>query len=295
MANVPTELLRTLVAVVDLRSFTKAAQSFGITQPAVSAQIKRLQAMLGVELLDKSAPGVSLTPAGDLVVNYARRLLAINDQIVDVATPRVGGKVLRIGCPSDSSFAHVVVALARVRAERPELRFVTRSAPFDALLRDLHQGDIDIVISASNAALTLESTYCWTDKMCWLRGATSTLDPERPVPLVAFREECLFTRLALSALREAGLTAELVLVSSSVASLGAAIAAGLGFMALPRGRAVIPGTVIWDGAPLPKLPDVFCAVHVRDGADADDRQRVAEAIVRVLRPAAAPALEVAAV
>ncbi len=80
MTNIPTELLRTLIAVVDLRSFTKAAQSLGVTQPAVSAQIKRLQSLLGADLLDKSAPGVSLTSAGELVVNYARRLLAINDR-----------------------------------------------------------------------------------------------------------------------------------------------------------------------------------------------------------------------
>ena len=64
MQNIPTDLLRTLVAVVNLRSFTKAAQSLGVTQPAVSAQIKRLQFLLGYDLLDKSAPGVSLTPRG---------------------------------------------------------------------------------------------------------------------------------------------------------------------------------------------------------------------------------------
>ena len=92
MTNIPTELLRTLVAVVDLRSFTKAAQSLGVTQPAVSAQIKRLQGLLGADLLDKSAPGVSLTSAGELVVNYARRLLSINDQILDLAGAAAGGE-----------------------------------------------------------------------------------------------------------------------------------------------------------------------------------------------------------
>ena len=61
MTNIPTDLLRTLIAVVDLRSFTSAAQSLGVTQPAVSAQIKRLQSLLGADLLDKSAPGVTLT------------------------------------------------------------------------------------------------------------------------------------------------------------------------------------------------------------------------------------------
>ena len=80
MINIPTELLRTLVAVVELRSFTRAAHALGVTQPAVSAQIKRLQTLLGGELLDKSAPGVTLTPKGVVVVDHARRLLAINDQ-----------------------------------------------------------------------------------------------------------------------------------------------------------------------------------------------------------------------
>ena len=79
MTNIPTELLRTLIAVVDLRSFTKAAQALGVTQPAVSAQIKRLQVLLGGDLFDKSAPGVTLTEKGEVVVNYARRLLSIND------------------------------------------------------------------------------------------------------------------------------------------------------------------------------------------------------------------------
>ena len=72
MLNIPTDLLRTLVAVVDLRSFTKAAQSLGVTQPAVSAQIKRLQSLLGYELLDKSAPGRQPHAAG----RYRRRARA---------------------------------------------------------------------------------------------------------------------------------------------------------------------------------------------------------------------------
>ena len=71
MLNIPTDVLRTLLAVVDMRSFTKAAQSLGVTQPAVSAQIKRLQFLLGFDVLDKSAPGVSLTPRGEIVVYRA--------------------------------------------------------------------------------------------------------------------------------------------------------------------------------------------------------------------------------
>ena len=102
MTNIPTDLLRTLVAVVDFRSYTKAAASLGVTQPAVSAQIKRLQYLLGGELFDRSTQGVSLTPQGDMVVSYARRLLSINDQIVHIgdAGPQPE-RVIQIGTPSD--------------------------------------------------------------------------------------------------------------------------------------------------------------------------------------------------
>ena len=73
MTNIPTDLLRTFVSVVELRSYTRAAKAQGMTQPAVSAQIRRLQRLLGAELLDKTAPGVCLTPMGEHVINSARR------------------------------------------------------------------------------------------------------------------------------------------------------------------------------------------------------------------------------
>jgi DNA-binding transcriptional LysR family regulator len=103
MTNIPTDLLRTLIAVVDLRSFTKAAQSLGVTQPAVSAQIRRLQSILGADVFDRTASGVSLTPQGEAVIGYARRMLAINDQMLNIAEPKPDVRRIRIGLPGDLS------------------------------------------------------------------------------------------------------------------------------------------------------------------------------------------------
>src|SRR3954454_10962336 len=156
MTNIPTDLLRTLVAVVDLRSFTKAAQSLGITQPAVSAQIKRLQGLLGSDLLDKSAPGVSLTSAGELVVNYARRLLSINDQILDIAGPRPAGRTIRIGATGDFTSSAIALGVTCSRVQRPDLRFEVYNANIDVLLRDLREGDADLGIWVSSTGPTLD-------------------------------------------------------------------------------------------------------------------------------------------
>src|SRR6266508_991665 len=147
MTNIPTDLLRTLVAVVDLRSFTKAAHSLGVTQPAVSAQIKRLQQLLGADLLDKTAPGVSLTPTGELVVNYTRRLLSINDQVLHATGPSPQTRVVRIGVPTDM----MGPALTRCLVEfRPAgLRFEVDGGATEAMIQDLRQGDVDLVIARS--------------------------------------------------------------------------------------------------------------------------------------------------
>ena len=285
MTNIPTELLRTLIAVVDLRSFTKAAQSLGVTQPAVSAQIKRLQSLLGTDLLDKSAPGVSLTSAGDLVVNYARRLLSINDQILDLAAPRSVAKTIRIGATGDFAAAGISLGLTSFRVQRPDLRFAIYNASIDALLKDMREGAVDLAVWVSAAGPAMSALHCWTEDLVWVHSPSTKLDPDQPVPLVSYGEECLFTRSAMTVLSQANRACELMYVGSSIAGLAAAVAAGFGVTVLPRSRADIPGIAIWEQAPLPKLPDIFCGIFVRDGVEAEDREQVADAIATALRPA----------
>lgn len=285
MTNIPTELLRTLIAVVDLRSFTKAAQSLGVTQPAVSAQIKRLQGLLGVDLLDKSAPGVSLTSAGELVVNYARRLLSINDQILDVAGPRPAAKTMRIGASGDFTAAGIALGLSASHARRRDLRFEVYDANLDVLLRDLRDGASDLAVWVSATGPALETQHYWTEPLVWVHSAATRVEPDRPVPLVSYGEECLFTRSAMHALIQANRDCELAFIGSSLLGLAAAIAAGFGVMALPRSRAVLPGIAIWEGAPLPRLPDIFCGIYARPGVEMEEREQVAQSIAAALNPA----------
>jgi len=290
MTNIPTELLRTLVAVVDLRSFTRAAQSLGVTQPAVSAQIKRLQGLLGADLLDKSAPGVSLTSSGELVVNYARRLLSINDQILDLAGPRLATRKICIGATGDFTASGIALGLTCVRARRPDLRFEIYSANIDVLLKDLREGAADLGVWVSSTGPALDTRFYWTEPVVWVRAASTVIDPAAPVPLVSYGEECLFTRNAMTALSEAGRECELAFVGSSLLGLAGAVAAGFGVMALPRTRADIPGITVWEDAPLPKLPDIFCGIYVRAGVDVEERDQIAETIAAALRPESTPRL-----
>jgi DNA-binding transcriptional LysR family regulator len=286
MTNIPTDLLRTLVSVVELRSFTKAAQSMGVTQPAVSAQIKRLQFLLGSELLDKSAPGVSLTPTGELVVNYARRLLSINDQILNLASPRLSVQTVRIGLSGDCFEQRLANAFAQLKKHRPDIRFDMQSGRGSALMHDLHAGEIELLVALSLTDPTPETYACWSEELAWMRSDATKIDPERPVPLVAFSDQGVVYRAAVAALNETGQRHELVFTSSNFHDLATVISAGIGVMALPRNR-FVTGIYPWADSPFPKLPAVYRGVYLREGGDRAMLEQLAGVIAAALRPAAA--------
>ena len=114
ITNIPTDLLRTFVAICELGSFTKAAHLFELTQPAVSAHMRRLESLIGADLIEKSLAGVSLTECGAEVLRYARRMLAINDQIVSGGGLQSQAQVVRLGIPN----LYAPTVLARILEER---------------------------------------------------------------------------------------------------------------------------------------------------------------------------------
>lgn len=282
MTNIPTDLLRTFVAVVDMRSFTKAANSLGVTQPAVSAQIKRLQFLLGDDIFDRSSQGVSLTPHGEIVLNYARRLLSINDQIVHLngagPTPDLA---IRVGTSSDYVASILPATLASFRERWPDVRFSVRTDYFDPLARQLRGGEIDLLIALSMTP-PHDARHCIARDVVWVRGKTTRLYPEAPVPLVSYGTPCIYHRLVVRALKAAGLDWEDVFIGPSLNSLKGAVAAGLGVMAINRRRAEEAGILIWEDAPLPKLPDLYSGIYVREGGARAIYEQLADEIAMVV-------------
>jgi len=282
VTNIPTELLRALIAVVDQRSFTKAAAALGITQPAVSAQIKRLNFLLGCDVLDRSTHGIKLTPQGERVTAYARRLLSINDQIV-----HIGGEgprpelVIRVGTPSDFIASMLPAALARFRERWPDVRFIVRTGFFEPLARELRSGNLDLLVGLS-LDQPRDARHHWPLETVWVRGHTTELNSNRPVPLVSFGEGCMYHWLAVQMLKQAGLDWEAVYTGSSMMSLASAIVAGLGVMPIIRRRANEFGMLVWEDAPLPKLPDLHSGIYVREGGPHAAYDQLADEIAETL-------------
>ncbi|MDO8877263.1 MAG: LysR family transcriptional regulator [Pseudolabrys sp.] len=282
MTNIPTDLLRTFVAVVDMRSFTKAANSLGVTQPAVSAQIKRLQFLLGDDIFDRSSQGVSLTSHGEIVLNYARRLLSINDQIVHLGGAGPAPElVIRVGTSSDYVASILPATLASFRERWPDVRFLVRTDYFEPLARQLRAGEIDLLIALSMTP-PHDARHCIARDVVWVRGQTTRFNADGRVPLVSYGPPCVYHRLVVRTLKAAGTDWEDVFIGPSLNSLKGAVAAGLGVMAINRRRAEEDGILIWADAPLPKLPDLYSGIYVREGGARAIYEQLADEIAVVV-------------
>jgi DNA-binding transcriptional LysR family regulator len=289
--NIPSELLRTLTTVVDLRSFTKAAQTLGVTQPAVSAQIKRLQLLLGIEVFDKSAPGVTLTDKGELVVNYARRILAMNDHILGLVAPKIPAPILRVGIPGDFAGPVLPRVLAQFQTRASELRFRLRGDSSENLLSDLRQGELDLVIALTAAGPALAARHFWREEVVWVRGRDALVESTGPLRVVTMREGGLMHRLTTTILNREARDYDIVFTAFASVGLIAAVSAGLGVALLPR-REVSPEIVICDEPFLPRVSDVYCGLYLRDGIDCERLEELADTLAGALAPslgrAAAP-------
>jgi DNA-binding transcriptional LysR family regulator len=282
MTNVPTDLLRTLITVVDLGSYTRAAATLGVTQPAVSAQIKRLQVLLGVELFERATQGVKLSAPGEAVVSRARRLLSLNDEIVGCANGGLRSELaIRIGTPSDFVASVVPETLARFRTRRPDVRFIVRSEFSDALVRQFNAGELDLLVHHTTTPPP-DARHSEEQEVVWIRGRSFRLDLNKPVPIVSYGDPSIYHKLAVKTLRAAGLEYEHVFESPSMHSLSNAVAAGLGVMLFTRRRAHAVGLGIWEDAPFPKPGPLYSGIFVRESGARDIYEQLADELAAVL-------------
>jgi DNA-binding transcriptional LysR family regulator len=217
-----------------------------------------------------------------LVASYARRQLSINDQIVHIrdAGPRPE-LVIRVGTPSEYITSLLPGVFAEFRERRRDVRFVVRNDTYDPLVRQLRSGDIDIMLGLSIMPPD-DARHSRAEEVVWVRGSSLRMDPDRPVPLVCYSEHCAYHRVAVQVLQSAGLNWEDVLTSPGVSSLTLAVKAGLGVMAVTRRRAERLGLTVWEDAPLPKLPDLYSGIYVREGGARAVYEELADAIAAVL-------------
>jgi DNA-binding transcriptional LysR family regulator len=292
MINVPTDLLRTFIAVADLRSFTRAAENLGLTQPAVSAQIRRLQMLLGGELLDKSAPGVTLTAKGEIVVSYARRLLSLNDQMLDVTGRSRSVAELRIGLAVDYFEDVVLGTLADFGARHPDVRMQIFAEKSDTLLHDVRRGEYDLVVAAGEAGQVAADERSWLESTAWGAASPEVAERRGPIPLLVLGVSSLSRRLSVAALENAGCAYRITYVGASVAGLLHAAAAGFGVACWTKRRLVAAGLHVFDRTRrIPTVADIYGGVYLREGMEGSELSELADRIAAAVSATAEGRIE----
>ena len=150
MADLKLKDLRYLVAVADTRHFGRAAERSFVSQPTLSAQLKKLEEYLGVQLIERAPKRVQLTAAGEEVVERARRILEASDEIVDLArghSDPLAGRLRLALLPTIGPYLLPNVA-ASLRKQLPRLELMLYEYQTDPMLEKLHSGEIDVGIQA---------------------------------------------------------------------------------------------------------------------------------------------------
>lgn len=142
--------LRYLVAVADQRHFGRAAAQCFVSQPTLSAQLKKLEEHLGVQLIERAPNNVSLTEAGEQIVARARRILEATDEVVTLARSRrdpLAGRLRVALLPTIGPYLLPHVAPA-IRKGLPRLELRLYEYQTGPMLEKLHAGELDVGILA---------------------------------------------------------------------------------------------------------------------------------------------------
>jgi LysR family hydrogen peroxide-inducible transcriptional activator len=142
--------LRYLVAVADLRHFGRAAARCFVSQPTLSAQLKKLEQSLGVQLIERAPNNVSLTATGEEIVARARRIIEASDEVVTLARSQrdpLAGRLRVALLPTIGPYLLPRVA-PLIRKTLPRLQLRLYEYTTAAMLERLHAGDLDVGILA---------------------------------------------------------------------------------------------------------------------------------------------------
>jgi DNA-binding transcriptional LysR family regulator len=224
MIDLDPSCLRAFLAVADEGGFTRAAHALNRTQSAVSMQIRRLEEMLGTQLI-ADRKKATLTSAGERVLEHARRIVALNDEVLGRAKGAdIAGRV-RIGTPDDYIAFFLPPVLRRLSITHPQVEIEVRSGLSADLIQQVDKGQIDFALVTRLPGLDGGVTIR-REPLVWV-GADESVALKRPLPLALFSIGCPFRDAALAALRKSDMPWRIAYESMSTASLLAAVAEGL--------------------------------------------------------------------
>ncbi|ADD42914.1 LysR family transcriptional regulator [Stackebrandtia nassauensis] len=263
--DLETALLRSFVTAVRAGSISRAATALGHTQPALSQQLRKLESTVGASLLHRATTGVTPTRAGEELLPYAERILALSAQALAKTGTALTGHC-GVGLLEDLADSRLPQALADLARLHPGARLEVLSLS-DAEMREAFDtGRVQLVL---NEVPALPSPPRWTVKLplVWAVGHGVDVDAD-PLPVVLFSGTCAWRTSVLETLQRTDRRWEVAFESNSLVSVLAALRSGLGVTAhMPAN--LEPAMACHDTERLPALPDVELGLARRPRTEGD--------------------------
>jgi DNA-binding transcriptional LysR family regulator len=274
-------LLRTFVAIVDTGGLTSAGRKVGRTQPAITHQIRRLEDLIGRTLFDDNRRKLSLTHDGEVLLEFARAMLRLNDEARDrFSAPDIAGHVT-LGTPDLYASYTLPEVLENFSRSHPNVEIELRCTRSIHLHAALERDEIDIALMTNQPEFR-RGQLIRREPLVWVAGVGSSPELRKPLPLAVLPQGSVYRHLALEALGSAGQQWSIRSVCDSIAGLQAAVFAGLAVSVFPR-CAIVPNVRCLDEADgLPKLPPVELVMHRKSQGISDAAEQLAQYIAREL-------------
>jgi len=253
------ELLQAFVAVADQRSFTRAAAALNRTQSAVSMQIKRLEDRLGVELFHRTKANVDLSPSGEGLLGYARRILSLNDEAVAHLRERKVEGVVRLGVMDDYGASVVPPLLGSFLAGYPLIQVEMETGLTFSMPARL--GDTYDLVIAMHPVGRGDGEFLCREQAVWAASAQHRVEGQDPLPVALYPQGCLFRRWAMEALDAAKRRWRLAFVSHSLAAADAIAAQGLAVTVVKSGTFPARLRRLSERDGMPPLPAADICLH----------------------------------
>jgi DNA-binding transcriptional LysR family regulator len=262
--NLPTDVLRTFLAVIDLGSFTKAGQLLGRTQPAISLQIRKLEELVGLTLMDTTGRNVKLTKEGESLARYARQLLAMNDEIVARIQKKESTGSLRVGLPTDYAITFFQTALANFMKAHPDVQMSINCEISDMLLPMFARDELDVVVAMFDGQQPPGLIYTWAERPLWTVGLESNAHEKTPVPIATHPEGCHYRERMFQGLDQIGKPWRVTFCSPGINGLQQAVQSGFGVTALTQRTLVRGMRVLTEKDGFPPLADIHVGMFFKN-------------------------------
>ena len=241
------DLLRAFVTVAEFKSFTKAGELLGRSQPAVSLQINRLEQLLDETLLIREGKKIELSSAGEQFFDYANQILTLNDQAISqFSKSAVVGKI-RLGIPSEFATVLLPKIVGRFAKAYPNVTLEVNCQLSKTLLSKSGRADHDIILALQNNPHQEDAdTQVKIDKLVWVSstGYSSQISNKVPlskVPLIVAPQGCIYRDRAIKTLNEIKQSWQIIYNIPDLTGIQQAIQEGLGVTVLAR--STVPETL----------------------------------------------------